>query len=189
MRNTGSALWIAGVLVMSGLGLAGCATKKFVNEQVAPVTDRLQSQEAKLGTLERSVQDAMARAEAAGKLAEGKFVYSMVLNDDGVRFATGRSELSSESETRLLELAERLKSENRNVFIEIQGHTDSTGSKAFNDQLGQARAESVRRYLNLQGVALNRLAVISYGPDAPAATNDTPEGRAANRRVVVIVMQ
>ena len=53
---------------------------------------------------------------------------------------------------------------------------------------GEARAEAVRRFLNEQGVALNRMATISYGPDAPVAPNDTPEGRAQNRRVVIIVL-
>ena len=63
--------------------------------------------------------------------------------------------------------ANRLKSENKNVYLEIQGHTDSTGSDMYNYKLGEERAEAVRRYLNKQGVALNRMSTISYGKDEP----------------------
>ena len=55
-------------------------------------------------------------------------------------------------------------------------------------RLGADRAEAVRRYLNKQGVALNRMATISYGEDEPVAPNNTRDGRAANRRVVVVVL-
>jgi len=72
--------------------------------------------------------------------------------------------------------------------VEIQGHTDGGKNKEANQAIGQKRAEAVRRYLNMKGVALNRMATISYGADAPIAPNNTREGRAANRRVVLIVL-
>ena len=74
------------------------------------------------------------------------------------------------------------------MYLEIQGHTDATGSDAYNLKLGEARAEAVRRYLNKQGVALNRMSTISYGKSEPVESNKTKEGRAKNRRVVVIVL-
>ena len=85
-------------------------------------------------------------------------------------------------------LAQRLKAENRNVYLEIQGHTDATGPAAYNEELGEQRAEAVRRFLSRDGIALNRMSTISYGSDAPVAPNDTREGRSQNRRVAIVVL-
>ena len=84
--------------------------------------------------------------------------------------------------------ANRLKAENRNVYLEIQGHTDATGADMYNYKLGEERAEAVRRYLNAKGVALNRMSTISYGKSEPIDDNKTKDGRAKNRRVVVVVL-
>lgn len=171
----------ASVLVMAGLIASGCATKGFVREEVAAVDSRVTQVSGTAG-------EALARANAAHKLAEGKFLYEVVLSDDSVKFPTDRHALSPEAEQRLAELAQRLKAENRNVYLEIQGHTDATGDAAYNEQLGEARAEAVRRYLSRQGIALNRMATISYGEDSPVAPNETPEGRSQNRRVSIVVL-
>ena len=182
-------------LAVAALSLEGCATKGFVREQAGAVDAKLtstQSQvnahDAQLGKLDKATREALERAQAAGKLAEGKFLYSVVLSDDSVKFPVNRSELSAEGQTRLMDFAQKLKADNRNVYLEIQGHTDSQGPKALNRRLGADRAETVRLFMNQQGVALNRMATISYGPDAPVASNKTPEGRAQNRRVVVVVL-
>ena len=110
------------------------------------------------------------------------------LVDDAVKFALNRAELSPEAEARLNAFVEKLKTENRNVYVEIQGHTDATGDEAYNEELGEARAEAVRRALSRQGIALNRMATISYGEESPVAPNETPEGRAQNRRVSIVVL-
>jgi outer membrane protein OmpA-like peptidoglycan-associated protein len=86
------------------------------------------------------------------------------------------------------DFAARLKGENKNVYLEIQGHTDSTGADVYNYKLGEERAEAVRRYLNTKGVALNRMSTISYGKNEPVDSNKTKDGRAKNRRVVVVVL-
>ena len=112
----------------------------------------------------------------------------MVLSDDSVKFPVDGTQLSEEAQTRLLDFANKLKAENKNVYLEIQGHTDATGPEPVNMKLGEERAEAVRRYLNEQGVALNRMATISYGQDKPVAPNDTREGRAQNRRVAIVVL-
>lgn len=171
----------ASVIVLAGLMATGCATKGYVNEQVATVDSRVTEVQGTAG-------EALARAKAAHKLAEGKFLYEVVLSDDSVKFPTDKDQLSPEAEARLAELAQRLGAENRNVYLEIQGHTDATGEEAYNDELGEARAEAVRRYLSKAGVALNRMATISYGEAEPVAPNDTPEGRAQNRRVAIVVL-
>ena len=75
-------------------------------------------------------------------------------------------------------------------FIEVQGHTDDTGGSKYNEDLGQRRADSVRRYLSRQhGLQLNRMSTISYGDTLPVAPNKTKAGRAQNRRVVIVVLE
>jgi outer membrane protein OmpA-like peptidoglycan-associated protein len=158
------------------------------DQKVTANQARLDQHDAKLADLDRTSREALARAEAAGKLAEGKFLYSMVLSDDSVKFPVSNSELSPEAQTRLMDFVQKLKTDDKNVYLEIQGHTDSTGSKPGNMKLGEERAEAVRLFMNRQGVPLNRMSTISYGEDAPVAPNATRAGRAQNRRVVVIVM-
>lgn len=179
---------LSGAALLAAFATTGCATKGFVREQVGQVDTRVNGVDEHVGKVEGTAKDALDRANAAHKLAEGKFLYQVVLSDDSVKFPTNVHALSSEAENRLNELAQRLKTENQNVYLEIQGHTDARGSADYNDRLGEARAEAVRRYLNQQGVALNRMSTISYGKDAPVAPNDTPAGRAQNRRVVIIVL-
>jgi peptidoglycan-associated lipoprotein len=186
----------ASLIAVAGLALAGCATEKYVNQHVAVVQGQVtdvqghqKDQDQQLSKLDETTRDALARAEAAGKLAEGKFVYSIVMSDDSAHFPVDSASLSTEEQSRLTDLASKLKTDNRNVYLEIQGYTDSTGSPEANMKLGDDRAEAVRRYLNEQGVALARMATISYGEDKPVAPNKTRAGRAQNRRVVVVVLE
>lgn len=176
---------VVGAALLGVASLGGCATKKYVGEQLAPVSAKVAEHGQRLDSIDKTAHEAMERADAAHKLAEGKFVYSQVLSDDSIKFASGKSDLSPEATARLDAFVDRLKSENRNVYIEVQGHTDA---REKNDKLGAQRAEAVRRYLNRQGVPLNRIGVISYGHDAPVEPDNTADGRAANRRVVLIVM-
>ena len=138
---------MTGAMLLAGFATTGCATKKFVREQVA-------TEDVHVTEVEGTAKDALGRANAAHKLAEGKFLYQVVLSDDSVKFPTDVHQLSPEAQSRLQELAERLKGENRNVYLEIQGHTDAKGTKDYNDKLGEERAEAVRRFLNEQGVSL-----------------------------------
>ena len=195
MIQLGSRVVIAGAMMLSVAGLGGCATKKFVREQAAivgtrvdAVNTRVDTTDTHLTAVEGTAKDALDRAVAAGKLAEGKFLYQEVLSDDSMKFGLAKADLTPEAQARLDSLAEKLKSENRNVYVEVQGHTDATGTKDLNYKLGEERAETVRRYLNQHGVPLNRMSTISYGPDAPAAPNTDKAGRQANRRVVLIVL-
>lgn len=187
--------WALGAVLIVAVSMGGCATRQFVRENVAVVDQRVTANQARLdqddshlADLDRTSREALERAQAAGKLAEGKFLYSMVLSDDSVKFPVDGAQLSPEAQTRLMDFVQKLKADNKNVYLEIQGHTDSTGSKSGNVKLGEARAEAVRLFMNRQGVPLNRVATISYGDDSPVASNATRSGRAQNRRVVVIVM-
>lgn len=74
------------------------------------------------------------------------------------------------------------------TVLVIDGHTDSTGSRSYNMALSRRRAESVGDYLIAQGIQPVRLATYGYGPDHPVASNETNEGRQANRRVELTLM-
>ena len=204
-RFLGSAL-VGGVFLVGTLTLGGCASKQYVGEevsksnaatekrinevesQVESTQSKVKAHDSKLAELDTATRQALERAQAAGKLAEGKFIFSLVLSDDAVKFPVNKHELSKEAMQALDTFAERLKTENKNVYLEIQGHTDATGAPELNYKLGEARAEAVRRYLNKQGIALNRMSTISYGKDEPVESNKTKEGRSKNRRVVVVVL-
>jgi len=186
---------LSGAVVLAALAISGCATKGFVRQQVAAedtrvsqVNDLANNAQGTANQAQGTAKDALDRANAAHKLAEGKFLYQVVLSDDSVKFPSDAHALSTEAQQRLSELADRLKTDNHNVYLEIQGHTDAKGSTDYNDKLGEERAEAVRRFLNQQGIALNRMSTISYGKDSPVAPNDTAQGRAQNRRVVIIVL-
>jgi len=182
-------------IAISAISLGGCATKDYVNEHVATVDAKVQAtqsqvdrHEGHLTQLDQTTKEALDRATAAGKLAEGKFLYSMVLSDDSVKFPVDSSKLSPEAEQRLTDFADKLKTDNRNVYLEIQGHTDSRGSDTVNQKLGEQRAEAVRLFMNQHGVPLNRMSTISYGKKDPVADNKNRANRAQNRRVVLVVM-
>jgi peptidoglycan-associated lipoprotein len=204
--------WIISVsLVAALIGTTGCATKKYVKQETGAVNTRvdevqgqveesesrlnkhdqtLAAHETKMGEISQTAQDALRRAQEAGKLAEGKFLYETVLTDDKVKFGFDTSDLSPEGQAAIDEFAERLKTENKNVYIEIQGHTDNVGSDKYNEELGLLRAEAVRRYLNQKhGFPLHRINVISYGETAAVADNSSREGRSQNRRVALVVLQ
>jgi peptidoglycan-associated lipoprotein len=207
MGNRKRISWITGGALLLGIvGLSGCASKRYVGEevskssaasekrinevesQVEATQTRVKDHDTRIAELDKTTREALERAQAAGKLAEGKFVYSLVLSDDAVKFPLNGHEVSKDAEEKLKDFAERLKSENKNVYLEVQGHTDSTGAKLYNYRLGEERAEAVRRYLNKQGIALNRMSTISYGQEEPVESNKTKTGRAKNRRVVVVVL-
>ena len=99
-----------------------------------------------------------------------------------ITFATGRSEVRSEFHDVLDSVVQVLKEFNK-TRIKVSGHTDSTGSAELNQTLSEQRAGSVKSYLVERGVAPERVTAFGYGYRYPIATNDTAEGRQANRRV------
>ena len=101
-----------------------------------------------------------------------------------ITFATDSAEIVSNFYAPLNNLASSFKQFNQNS-IEIVGFTDSTGSRQYNMDLSQRRAQSVATYLTAQGVDGTRLSTRGAGPDQPIASNATADGRAQNRRVEV----
>ena len=131
----------------------------------------------------------MTKATEAEKAAKGKLIFSVTLSNDKVTFPFNRAEISDEAKALIDEAIAPLKAENKGVFFEIEGHTDNAGDEAYNEKLGEERALAVRGYLHEQGIALNRMQVISYGEKKPVADNKTRDGRAQNRRVVIKVLE
>ncbi len=123
-------------------------------------------------------------------LAKGKVVFQQTFSEDRVKFKTDEYDLNKDAKQALDEFAGKVKGLNEQYFVEVQGHTDDTGSSRYNDELGQRRADEVRRYLSrAQQVPLNRMSTISYGDTLPVSPNKTKVGRAANRRVVLVVLE
>ena len=203
------------VSVVAGALAAACATNKDVDRKIAEATSQTvattnqkiesvasqvetvqqhqKEQDAQIATLSQEAKDALKRAEDAGILAKGagKVVFQQTFSDDKVKFKSGKYELSKDSKAALDELGNKLKGmTEKQYFVEIQGHTDDTGGTRYNDELGQRRADEVRRYLSRQyGIPLNRMSTISYGDTLPVASNKTRAGRKENRRVVVVVLE
>ncbi|TAE17230.1 MAG: TonB-dependent receptor [Bacteroidetes bacterium] len=101
-----------------------------------------------------------------------------------VYFVTNSAKLTLESKTAFVTILEELKA-NPDVLLDIEGHTDNTGSKALNQRLSQQRAETVKRYLTELGVDAKRMTAKGFGDAQPIADNASAEGRQQNRRVVL----
>jgi peptidoglycan-associated lipoprotein len=142
---------------------------------------------------------AKLQAAAVGNEANTKFdaidkaskrlVYEVVLSEDQGNFKFGKTVLPDEAKQKIDEMVAQMKQDPKNIYLEIEGHTDNVGDKATNERIGLARADAVKRYLYEQyQVPLHKMNVISYGMEKPVAPNKTKAGRAQNRRVVIKVL-
>jgi outer membrane protein OmpA-like peptidoglycan-associated protein len=181
-------------------------TVEETQERTRRNEERIGSVDQKAEAAGRSATDARAAADAAAAAAKDvdsrlggrineveaasrRLVYEVTLSEDQGNFKFAAAELPDEAKARLDELVNTLKTDTKNVFIEIEGHTDNVGSKVLNERLGLERAETVKRYLYEQHqVPLHKINVISYGEDKPVAPNNNRQGRAQNRRVVVKIL-
>lgn len=104
-----------------------------------------------------------------------------------VQFATGKALIEPASDSLLDEVAKVMNDHPEIKKVVVEGHTDSTGGQALNQRLSQARAAAVVKALVDRGVEASRLAAKGFGPSKPIASNDTAEGREANRRVEISI--
>jgi outer membrane protein OmpA-like peptidoglycan-associated protein len=140
-------------------------------------------------TSARAAADAAATRAAALETASRRLILQVVITNDQGNFAAGKADLPDDVKLRLDELARKLKADPAGNYIEIEGHTDATGSEESNNKLGLERAENVKRYLyETYQIPLHKMNVISYGESKPVAPNNTRDGRAQNRRVVIKVL-
>lgn len=103
---------------------------------------------------------------------------------DGVTFAVDSVTITPAFQSTLNEIAQSMQTY-PDSLIDVYGHTDSTGSDAYNQSLSERRAQSVANYLTMRGVAASRIRSQGFGESYPVASNDTPEGRQKNRRVEI----
>jgi outer membrane protein OmpA-like peptidoglycan-associated protein len=135
-----------------------------------------------------SARTANAKALEVEKNAR-KIVYEVVLNENQGNFKFGDISLPDAAKARIDEMVTQIKADPKGAYFEIEGHTDNVGDKTTNERIGLNRAEAVKRYLYEQHqIPLHRMNVISYGEDKPASPNNTRDGRAQNRRVVIRVL-
>jgi len=203
------------LIAAMGLSLAGCATTTDVDKKIAEaqaktdkkiesvetqfedIQEKQKTTEGKVGEqgkqieqISQSAKEALQRAQEAGVLAKGKILFQQSFSEDRVRFKLNSFELTKDAKAALDEFAAKIKGLDKGVYLEIQGHTDDSGGADYNDQLGQQRAEAVRRYLAREHkLPLGRISTISYGDTQPVETNKSAKGRAQNRRVVIVVLE
>jgi len=162
---------------------AAAADQKAVAAQGAADRANTAAQQA-ASTANTAVQHADAIEKASKRI-----VYEVVLSEDQGNFKFGKKDLPDEAKAKLDEMIQQIKADPKGAYFEIAGYTDSIGSKEYNEKLGLERAEAVQRYLYEQHqIPLFKMNVISYGEDNPVAENNTKDGRAQNRRVVIRVL-
>ncbi|HZM59854.1 MAG TPA: OmpA family protein [Vicinamibacterales bacterium] len=181
-------------------------TVEETQERTRKNEERIGQVDQKAESAGRSATEARAAADAAAgaakevdsrlgnrintvEAASRKLVFEVTLSEDQGNFAFGKTELPDAAKMRLDEVIRQIKSDPKNVFFEIEGHTDNVGSPETNERIGMERAEAVKRYLYEQHqIPLHKINVISYGEEKPVAPNNKRDGRAQNRRVVVKVL-
>lgn len=133
-------------------------------------------------------QEAELRAQLQGTgVSVTRMGDRIVLNmPSNVTFATDQDQVIPPFYPTLDSVAIVLNKFNR-TLIDVNGHTDSTGSLSHNQGLSERRAASVANYLGSRGVDQRRISTLGFGPSQPIASNATPEGRAQNRRVEVLI--
>ncbi len=155
-----------------GNGALGAVLGGVVGGTVGGVIGNQMDQQA------REIDNAVPGAQVE-RVGEG---IKLTLGENSVRFDTGKSTLTPTAKANLLKL-EKIFEQYPNTNITIYGYTDSTGRVEFNQKLSEQRAESVKQYLVATGIKAERISTQGMGVADPIATNDTPEGRAQNRRV------
>ncbi len=218
MRERRTVILVAIVLVAL-VAAPGCVTKKMFKKNVETTDERVTDVETAVEENERRIEDlgqatdskiaalegktekaveigtaAASKADKASNTAEkalrGRLLWEVTLTDQNVRFGFAEANLSDDAKQQLDSLAGKVKALNKAVYIEIEGHTDNIGGNDYNMELGHDRAMTVLRYMNESGgIPLHAMNAISFGSSKPLASNDTKEGRAQNRRVVIRVLE
>ena len=178
------------------LTFMGCASTKYVNRKVEELEGKIQKNQEEIETLSQNLdqvdnkadqakssseqalkdaQDALKKAVALGEYQE---FWTKEINFDFDKYI-----LTNIGQNVLDEIGAKMQ-QDLQLILEISGHTDAVGNNKYNLLLGHNRAESVKRYLVEKfNISLTRMYTVSFGESKPVAENDSPGGRAANRRV------
>ena len=166
-----------------------------VDQKAQGAAQAAQQANAAAASASNAANAAGSKAAAAGArvdaidTASKRLVYELVLSEDQGNFTFGKTTLPDEAKQKIDQIVAQLKQDPKNVYVEIEGHTDNVGPKAVNEKIGLERAQAAQRYLYEQyQIPLHKMNVISYGQDKPVAPNTTKAGRAQNRRVVIKVL-
>jgi peptidoglycan-associated lipoprotein len=180
-----------------------------LSKSLEETQERTRQNETRIGEVDQRAQAAAQSAQQANSAAAAaattansasnmantldkanrRLVYEVVLNEDQGNFKSGQAVLPDSAKQQISDLINKIKQDPKNVYFEIEGHTDNTGGKLENEKLGLDRAEAVQRFLHEQfQIPLHKINVISYGQEKPIASNKTRDGRAQNRRVVIRVL-
>jgi len=215
MEKNKITLFMGAVLFVALIACVGCASKGFVRDEVAALDQKVEGVEtsveenqkrikehderlATLGSLIKEQETELSsqktefdsRLSEVKKAAQGKLIFQETLRNEQAKFKFDSYELNDEAKIALDAFVRKLVEENRGVYLEIQGHTDSSGPEDWNLILGKKRAEAVMEYLHKEySIPLHRMEVIGYGSDQPVGDNSTRDGRAQNRRVVILVYE
>ncbi|HSO35090.1 MAG TPA: OmpA family protein [Labilithrix sp.] len=142
-------------------------------------------QQRRMDAEKRAAQAAADLAKIASVKQESR---GMVITLSGaVLFETAKWTLLPGAQSKLNEVADALTKQDKDSTMVVEGHTDSQGALAMNQELSQKRADAVRTYLISRGIAADRITAKGQGPSTPIADNASPEGRANNRRVEIVV--
>jgi outer membrane protein OmpA-like peptidoglycan-associated protein len=157
---------------------AAAASAQQANSAAADAASAAKAADAKAVSLAADVDRANKR-----------LIYEVVMSEDQGKFAFNQVEMPEEAKARLDEIISQLQADPQAAWFEIEGHTDNVGPAEVNERIGLERAESVKRYLYTQHrIPLHKINVISYGAEKPIAPNNTRDGRAQNRRIVVRIV-
>jgi outer membrane protein OmpA-like peptidoglycan-associated protein len=156
------------------------------NLQIASQGQALQNETQRRMDADKRAAQAQADLARIGTVKQE--ARGMVITLSGsVLFASAKADLLPDAQIKLNDVAKALGEQDPDSKIVVEGHTDSQGAAAFNQDLSQRRAESVRGYLASHGIASDRMTAQGFGPTRSIADNASPEGRANNRRVEIVV--
>lgn len=204
--------YLLALVILFGAFLAtGCASKGFVRGEMTTLDQkvegvevaveenqkRIKQHDEQLATIGETIaqQDSKLKAvdgriDEVRKSVKGTLILRETIRSNDAKFGFDSSTLAPEAQAALDKFVQALVNANVGVYLEIQGHTDSTGEAEWNTILGQKRAEAVKNYLYIKHhIPLHRMEIISFGSSAPVADNGTSQGRAQNRRVEILVYE
>jgi len=194
-ENVGRVVTI-GLICVLLLAFAGCASTKYVNQKVEELEGKIQQNKGKIDDLDGRLAQVDAKADEAKAAADqarmdaeealkrakplGAF---RELGTRQINFDFDKYVLTNVAQNVLDEIGGRMQKD-PSLVLEISGHADAIGSDKYNLALAHNRAEGVRRYLSEKfNISVGRIYMVSFGEFKPVADNDSPKGRASNRRV------
>ena len=211
MKSKQLVLFAGFVLIVALVTGPACATKKFVRTESATLDQKISDVSTEVETSQKRISEHDEKLTTIGSLLtqhdsqfkavdgkieevktliKGNLVLTATVKSGDAKFGFDSAALTPEAKGILDGFVQKLITENKGVYIEIQGHTDSTGTDEINKTLGQKRAEAVMMYLYTQHhIPLHRMSVVSLGSAMPVADNGTRDGRSQNRRVEILVYE